>query len=154
MARVALEGGGWYDPDKAETWEEGTRWDGRNHVSLATGSQWDHEELHRTAKGVWVLRRWSQWQGSRETHERIDAEAAAEWLVRNGREPPAELAEEVAAAEAASTPAGRTKLVSFRLDPETLALLERYAAEHGISHTDVVRLGVRAFGVLPAARRR
>ena len=41
--------GRWFDPEKAEKWEEATRWTWQNHISRATGSQWEHEELSRTA---------------------------------------------------------------------------------------------------------
>ena len=54
---------GWFDRSTAESWGEDTRWDGSNHVSIATGSQWDHEQLYQTAGGRFVLYRWSQWQG-------------------------------------------------------------------------------------------
>jgi hypothetical protein len=75
--------------DKAEgalRFSEGTRWNGNNHISLATGSQWDHEALHLTARRRhWVLNRWSQWQGSADIYTFIcDTEAFA-WLLANGR---------------------------------------------------------------------
>lgn len=145
MSRVALEGGRWFDPDKSRSWEEGRRWDGRNHISLATGSQWDHESLYMAEGGAWILRRWSQWQGSRETHEEIDARQAAEWLVRNGHEElPEDLAEEVAGLEIDAPKRPLTKAVSFRLDEETRALIDRVAKAKGVSATDALRLMVRA----------
>jgi hypothetical protein len=80
MRRQALtDGSGWFDLDSAERFDEATIWDGRNRISLATGSQWDHEALYRTANGRWVKHWWSQWQGT-------VAEAAA-WLVQNGYDP-------------------------------------------------------------------
>jgi hypothetical protein len=84
MKRISLPDGRWFDAEKAQGWEESTTWDGRNHVSDATGSQFDHEHLYRTRGGVYVLHHWSQWQGSRETYEEISGEDAARWLVRNG----------------------------------------------------------------------
>ncbi len=86
MTRIALtdEQGRWFDPDKATKFEEGARWDGRTHISLATGSQWNHEALYRTQAGRWILHRWSQWQGAGEVYEEVDNAAAARWLVTNG----------------------------------------------------------------------
>ena len=90
MTRIAVTddaGGpdGWFDPDAAtaRTWAEGTRWVGNNHISLATGSQWDHEELWQTASGRWAVRWWSQWQGRAPRTRWVTAEQAQEWLVRN-----------------------------------------------------------------------
>ncbi len=78
------ESAGWFDADAAKIWDEDRHHDGRNLISVATGSQWDHERLFLTAKGSWVLKEWSQWQGSRTTYQRISEERAAAWLVANG----------------------------------------------------------------------
>lgn len=89
MKRQALTDGTgrWFDLEAATSFEEATRWDGHNHVSLATGSQWEHEQLYRTKSGRWVLNTWSQWQGSTESWTEIDDGAAARWLVINEHEP-------------------------------------------------------------------
>jgi hypothetical protein len=84
MARIALGNGRWFDPSRAEKWKEDTYWDGNNHISKATGSQWAHEELYRTPKGTWVLHTWSQRQGSTPSYEVIDQAAAHAWLIANG----------------------------------------------------------------------
>jgi len=86
MDRQVLDDGRWFDPDKAEKFEEKRRFDGHNMISLATGSQWEHEVLYRTAGGRWILHNWSQWQGSSECWDEIDNDRAARWLVRNGHE--------------------------------------------------------------------
>lgn len=83
IARLTDGTARWFDMSKAKFWNEDTRWNGNNHISLATGSQWDHERLYRTKGGIYVLRHWSQWQGSTETYEEITAEDAAAWLSRN-----------------------------------------------------------------------
>lgn len=72
---------GWYSSDRAKRYSEGTRWDGNNNVSLATGDQWRHQQLVRTAGGRWVLSSWSDWQGSRELHEFVSDDAALAWLI-------------------------------------------------------------------------
>jgi len=89
MRRQALTDGSgrWFDLDRSVRYEEATFWDGRNRISRATGSQWDHEVLYRTAGGRWVKHWWSQWQGSVDRWEEIDPVEAAGWLVRNGYDP-------------------------------------------------------------------
>lgn len=87
MQRQPLYTGGWFDLDAATKYEEGRRWDGSNHISLATGSQWDHECLYRTRSGRWVLHHWSQRQGSGDSWREIDDAAAAQWLVANEHDP-------------------------------------------------------------------
>ena len=102
MKRIALTTGrGWFDPDAAEQFNESTTHDGRNRISDATGDQFRHQTLFRTARGRWVLENFSQWQGDRNTYEEISAEEAALWLVKCHHEPPSrgKVAEAVAALE-------------------------------------------------------
>ena len=101
MSRVALTDGShrWFDPDKAQRWEDGVRFDGHNHVSLATGSQWEHETLYRTPGGSWIIRHTSQRQGSSPSVREVGAEEAVEWLIRNDHDVPLELSEAAAASE-------------------------------------------------------
>ena len=55
MSRYRIEGM-IVDTDNATaSWEEGTRWNGNNHISLATGSQWDHQKLYRSRRGRYWL---------------------------------------------------------------------------------------------------
>ena len=98
MTRQNLDNGTWFDRSAATEYTEDTWWDGKNHISKATGSQWDHEELYKTAKGKWVKRWWSQWQGSGESWEIISEKAAYTWLIKNG-EPDAVPPEFLAAQE-------------------------------------------------------
>lgn len=89
MNRKAINGGGWFDDDRAVlVSEERTHFDGQNHVSEATGSQWEHQRLLRTAKGQYLLHSWSQWQGSGEAFARLSEQEAAEWCARFGRRMP------------------------------------------------------------------
>jgi hypothetical protein len=69
MKKIALvengeKTGKFFDMDKATKYEEDTYWNGNNHISKATGSQWSHEILFKTASGKWVLNCYSQYQGS------------------------------------------------------------------------------------------
>lgn len=86
MTRIQLTdgSGNWFDQDTAEEFKEDTRWDGNNHVSIATGSKFDHEALYLTERGAWILHSWSQWQGSCESYESIEEERAHLWLLNNG----------------------------------------------------------------------
>ena len=84
MTRQILEDGGWFDVDSATLVDEDTIWDGHNQISRATGTQWDHECLYITRRGLFVLRRWSQWEGSGETYQAVSQIDATEWLIRNG----------------------------------------------------------------------
>jgi len=79
--RPALEG--WFDYDAAVKFAEETDWDGSNHISVNTGSQWDHETLLRTAGGRWVLRTHSNRQGVMDGYQFVSDEIAKDWLLRN-----------------------------------------------------------------------
>lgn len=74
-------------------WDEETRWDGHNHISLATRSQWDHEKLYRSRKGRYYVEHTSQWQGSTPSAEWVSNEEAARWLLLMEYEIPEDLKE-------------------------------------------------------------
>ena len=93
MNRQSINGGGWIDLDTAKKFAEDRKWDGHNHISVNTGSQWDHEVMYRSVGGVYVLHTWSQYQNSRDTWERIGIHNAVAWLIRNDYAP--ELAAEL-----------------------------------------------------------
>lgn len=78
MARINLGHGKWFETDSAACWKEDTRWDGNNRISVATGSQWDHEELYHTRSGAWILH---EWQCSHESYSVINAVSARVWLI-------------------------------------------------------------------------
>jgi hypothetical protein len=99
MRKQPINGGGWFDLDKAKYYEEDSYFDGSNNISEATHDQWTHEGLYRTASGAWVLWSWSQWQGTRDRYTLVSTKDAARWLVQNDEPIPAELASEVEAAE-------------------------------------------------------
>lgn len=84
MKRIALDNGNWFDIEKATEFKEDSKWNGNNHISVNTGSQWDHQQLYLTASGNWILNSWSQWQGSIESYIIISTQEAAVWLSRNG----------------------------------------------------------------------
>lgn len=74
---------GHFHPDKAEKFQEDTNWNGSNHISVPTGSQWDHESLYRTAGGRWVLCSYSNRQGVLTRYSFILPDQALEWLLQN-----------------------------------------------------------------------
>lgn len=76
-----------------QSWDEARRHDGRNFISVATGSQWDHETLYRSRRGRYWIEHESQWQGSTPHAEWISNRTAAQWLIANGHDLPEDLAE-------------------------------------------------------------
>ncbi len=72
---------GWFDPKEAQSWDEGTRWDGSNLTSLVAEGRWAHETLYRTAAGRWVILWWSQYEGTQEWARYVTQEQAVEWLI-------------------------------------------------------------------------
>lgn len=74
---------GWFDDEKAESFKEASWWNGSNHISVATGSQYEHEILYRTVGGRWVLNCWSQWQGVPESYRFMTDQEAQTWLLAN-----------------------------------------------------------------------
>lgn len=85
MKRIPLTDGsnGWFNEETSVKFGEDTRWDGNNHISIPTGSQWDHEALYYTRSGRWVLNEWSQYENTAETYGEISMEEAARWLIQN-----------------------------------------------------------------------
>ena len=93
MSRYRMEDGTVIDTSKAsKSWDESTFWDGNNHCSSATGSQWSHQKLYRSRKGRYYIEHTSQWQGSRAHAEWVSREEAARWLLTNEIELPEDLA--------------------------------------------------------------
>ena len=72
-------------------WNEDTRWNGNNHISVATGSQWEHQTLYRSRRGRYYIEHESQWQGSTPSAEWVSTEEAARWLLANNETVPEEL---------------------------------------------------------------
>jgi len=80
MARFKLEDGALVDTDKAQaSWDEALDWNGKNHISRATGDQFLHETLYKS-------------QGSQDRAGEISPEEAAKWILLNDRDLPKDLA--------------------------------------------------------------
>lgn len=130
---------GWFDLDKAVTYEEATDWDGQNRVSVNPGcAPYGHQRLHRTAGERWVLNSWSQWQGSPDIFEFISDDRVREWLLLNGHDKA--VAEHFGPVEDERGP-GRPEVgarVGVRLG-EMLPAVDAYADGHGISRAEAIR---------------
>jgi hypothetical protein len=74
-----------------QSWQEQTRWNGNNHISVNTGSQWTHETLYKSAKDRYYIVFTSQWQGSSPSARFVEPEEAARWLILNDEELPTDL---------------------------------------------------------------
>ncbi len=66
----------WFDVNQALRFDE-------SHGGGA-GSQYDYQELYRTAKGAWVLHRWNVRDTMGSTWRLVSEDYAAAWVVRNG----------------------------------------------------------------------
>lgn len=92
MKRIALSNeneestGSWFDLSKAKEYQENEYWNGTNNISCATGSQWEHEYVYVTPSGKFILNKFSNYQGTRETYELISKEDAAKWFAKQSFE--------------------------------------------------------------------
>ena len=92
MSKYQMGDGTIVNTEKArKSWTEDTRFDGRNQISVNTGSQWDHEELFESRMGRFYVVRWSQWQGSTAHAEWVSDHEAVRWLLLNKEEVPERL---------------------------------------------------------------
>lgn len=76
-----------------QSWKETTYFNGNNHISNVTGSQWAHQTLYKTRRGRYWVEHWSQWQGSTSYAEWVSGHEAARWLLVCGYEIPEDLAQ-------------------------------------------------------------
>ncbi|MDA0252291.1 MAG: hypothetical protein O3A42_15320 [Actinobacteria bacterium] len=131
---------GWFDREATKgAYDEDTRWDGSNHISLATGSQWDHEMLYRTPQDRWVLRSWSQRQGKEDRYVFVTPEQAREWLLANNHD---EAVEQVFGEVEQERGPGRPTVgtpINIRLSDQALAQVDQYAADKEMSRAAAVR---------------
>lgn len=133
---------GWFDRGRADAYGEATRWEGNNNVSVATGRQWDHEVLYRTAQGRWVLHAWSQWQGSTPTWRFVVEDQARDWLVSNEHQHIDELFDVPAERGPGQPPIGPE--IKVRLGSDLQPRVEGWAARHDVTRAEAVRKLVAA----------
>lgn len=90
--KLRTEDGTVLDTTKArQRWTEATRWDGQNHISVNTGSQWAHQTLYLSSRDRYYLVHRSDWQGSTPSAEIVSDQEAARWLALNNHELTAKL---------------------------------------------------------------
>jgi len=88
VSRYRMSDGTVVDTKNASAgWDEATEFDGHNHISQATGSQWDHEVLYRSRRGRYYVEHSSQWEGSSPSAEWVSNEEACRWLLTNEHSP-------------------------------------------------------------------
>lgn len=83
MARYRLEGSIVDTKNAAAYWDEATRWNGNNHISVNTKSQWEHQTLYKSRKGRYYVEHTSQRQGTSPIAEWVSPQEAARWLLLN-----------------------------------------------------------------------
>jgi len=89
MAVYKMEDGTVVKTENAsQSWKESTNWNGNNHISVNTGSQWEHQTLHCSRKGRYWIECTSQWQGSTPHAEWLSEHGATKWLILNGKDLP------------------------------------------------------------------
>ena len=138
---------GWFKLNAATRYEEGTRWDGSNHISLATGSQWDHEALYKTKGGQWVKNWWSQYQGTCERWNYITEEDAKTWMIQNEYECDdierlfgEKLPEETGPGRPA---VGKT--YSVKIEDAVIERIDQLATERDSSRSAIIREAINLF---------
>ena len=87
MTRYRMSDGTVVETDRAtQHWQEDTQWDGNNHISLVTGTQFDHQTLYQTRRGRYYVENTSQWQGRLPSAEWVSLEEATRWLLTNNHD--------------------------------------------------------------------
>ena len=129
---------GWFDGEKAEQFGEDIFW-ANGWISVATGSQLEHETLYYTAGKRWVLYHWSQWPGGEEWHKFISDQQAREWLLKNGHHQAAgrhfgEIEEKRGPGRPEIGPA-----IQIRLPESLLTRLDEEAGKAGTSRAETIR---------------
>lgn len=134
---------GWFDLDKAEMIQQDTEWDGNNHISVHTRSQWDSQTLYRTAGGRWVLNHSSRraaWPIPR--YEFITDAQAREWLLINHSDNEIEKYFGKVEEEVGPAPTGRPAIgpaINVRLEAGLLAAVDARAEHEGQSRAETIR---------------
>lgn len=133
---------GWFDRERATCFEPQRYWDGSNMRDVNVGDKFDHQELYRTAQGRWVLRTWSQWQGSRDQWRFVSDDEAREWLIRNDEDGAVEHYFGELEEETGPNPPGRPEVgpeVKIRVEPELLKRIDADAEDAGETRAATVR---------------
>ena len=94
MATYRMEDGTILKTENAvASWNEVQDWNGNNHISRATRTQWEHQRLFKSRRGRYWIEFSSQWQGSLPRAEWVSKQQAAAWLLLMEHELPEDLRE-------------------------------------------------------------
>lgn len=85
MARYRIENTIVDTENATKEWKQSTYWDGHNHVSKATGSQWIDQGLYRSRKGRYYTVTSPRIDGQRYARW-LSPQEATMWLLNNGHE--------------------------------------------------------------------
>lgn len=137
---------GWFDPSKAERFDQDTEWDGHNMTGVLTGSQWVDEYLYRTSGGRWVRNHdATRYCNGPDIYEFLTDEQAKDWLLRSGNHD--EAVERFFGAIEDEKGPGRPEIggrVTIALGSANLASVDAWAENEGISRAEWVRRAVEA----------
>ncbi|HEY2763440.1 MAG TPA: hypothetical protein VGJ13_05420 [Pseudonocardiaceae bacterium] len=134
---------GFFTEESATYWHgDKAVFDGSNLADVNTRDQNRGQGLYRTAKGRWVLRTWSNWQGEVDTYSYVTEDDARDWLIFNAEEDAAQ--KYFGEIEDERGP-GRPEVggaVHVRLG-DLLPSLDAWASRAAVSRADAVREAVR-----------
>jgi hypothetical protein len=137
---------GWFDPAKAERFDQDTQWDGNNVVGVLTGSQWVDEYLYRTSGDRWVRNHdATRYCNGPDTYEFLTDEQAKDWLLRSGNHD--DVIERFFGEVEEEKGPGRPGIggpVHVRLGAGNLSRVDAWAEAEGISRAEWVRRAVEA----------
>ncbi len=132
---------GWFDPAKAERFDQDGEWDGNNMIGVLTGSQWIDEYLYRTKGGRWVRNLDStRYCNGPDTYEFLTDEQAKDWLLRSGNHD--EAVERFFGEIEEERGPGRPEIggrVTLALGPDLLAAVDALAAQAGVKRAEIIR---------------
>ena len=131
---------GHFDQTAATIFNEDTRWNGSNSISVHTGSEFHHQRLLRTSQGRWVMNYWTNYADGEDRYEFIDADQARAWLLLNQDDQAVEryfgtIEEE----RGPGRPAVGGSQVGIMFPPDMRAALEAEAANLSVSLAELVR---------------
>jgi hypothetical protein len=84
MSTIKLECGQIVDRAYAlDRFQEDEYFNGHNHCSINTDSQWEHQDLYLSRLGFWYIVQWSQREGTKDKAWKISENEAVEWIALN-----------------------------------------------------------------------
>lgn len=132
---------GWFYPEKAERFDQGTEWNGQNMVGVISRSEFIDEYLYRTAGGRWVLNRDAhRCNNGGDAYRFVSDAVAQDWLIRSQIND--EAVEKYFGAQPEERGPGRPEVgpvVQVRFPDDLLAKVDERAKVHGVSRAMMIR---------------